>query len=47
MIFKLPLAKIGRGGEIPPKPKDIPRNKSTTKNMPTLLYAPLQIDLGG
>lgn len=29
------------------KPKDIPRNKSNIKNMPTVLYAPLQMDLGG
>lgn len=43
--------KKGHGFQIPfgkdMKPKDIPRNKSNTKNMPTVLYAPLQMDLGG
>lgn len=30
----------------PHKPKDVPSNKSNTKNMPTLPYVGLQIDLG-
>lgn len=49
MIFQIAFGKDMKGGlKIPhPKPKDIPRNESNTKNMPSVLCATLQIDLGG